>query len=122
MDGNTELVPGSWSWITGRALATGLSAERSWSSLDLVRKDHGHVRDLSLDRLMLISEDRFPPSEVANKEMVVKEGERQKITTDFLSFTDVDSEPGSLLYQVFEGPDLGHLELTKDPGSLTEVN
>lgn len=63
-----------------------------------------------------LAEDRLPPKEIANKEFILKEGERKKVTTDFLSFTDVDSEPGALLYQVLEGPHLGHLELNLQPG------
>ncbi|XP_076458587.1 LOW QUALITY PROTEIN: extracellular matrix organizing protein FRAS1-like [Babylonia areolata] len=68
------------------------------------------------DFFITVVEDRFPPSRVSNEELVVKEGERERITTDFLSFTDLDSDPGSLLYQVLEGPHLGHLELAEEPG------
>lgn len=68
------------------------------------------------DFFITVMEDRFPPAIIANEELVMEEGARKKITTKFLSFTDVDSEPGSLLYQVFEGPSLGHIELSKAPG------
>jgi hypothetical protein len=63
------------------------------------------------------AEDRFPPSLTSLKELVVKEGSREKITTAYLSFTDADSDPASLLFNVFEGPNLGHIELTKQPGT-----
>ena len=58
---------------------------------------------------------------MSNKELVVKEGDRQRISTEFLSFTDVDSEPGGLLYHVFDGPELGHIELTSQPGGCVWV-
>lgn len=66
-------------------------------------------------------EDRIPPQMVANRELVVSEGAEAKVTTDFLSFTDVDSEPGSLQYFLLSAPLLGHLELTENPGT-TELS
>ncbi|ESO99609.1 hypothetical protein LOTGIDRAFT_173674 [Lottia gigantea] len=68
------------------------------------------------DFFISILEDRYPPTIVVNKQFTVEEGRRQKITTDFLSSNDVDSETGSLIYEIIDGPNLGHLELTSDPG------
>lgn len=56
---------------------------------------------------------------LANQELVVSEGSEAKITTEFLSFTDVDSEPGSLQYFLLSAPILGRLELTDNPGTNT---
>ncbi|XP_033757797.1 extracellular matrix protein FRAS1-like [Pecten maximus] len=71
-----------------------------------------------IDQIFYITvlEDRIPPQMLANKELVVSEGAEVKITTDNLSFTDVDSEPGTLQYFLLSAPLLGHLELTDNPG------
>ncbi|XP_069123568.1 extracellular matrix organizing protein FRAS1-like [Argopecten irradians] len=71
-----------------------------------------------IDQIFYITvlEDRIPPQMLANRELVVSEGAEVKITTDNLSFTDVDSEPGSLQYFLLSAPLLGHLELTDNPG------
>ncbi|KAL3876627.1 hypothetical protein ACJMK2_034445 [Sinanodonta woodiana] len=63
-----------------------------------------------------IMEDRFLPKAISNKELVVAEGGKTKITTDYLSFTDVDSEPASLKYLVIYAPKLGQLEFATQPG------
>ncbi|XP_035826399.1 extracellular matrix protein FRAS1 [Aplysia californica] len=68
------------------------------------------------DFFITVFEDRLYPIEVNNKEFLVEEGGTAKLTTDVLSFTDADTEPGSLTYAVLEGPDLGHLELVGQPG------
>ncbi|XP_048248290.1 extracellular matrix organizing protein FRAS1-like isoform X2 [Haliotis rufescens] len=68
------------------------------------------------DFYITVLEDRQPPVEQVNKELTVQEGRRKKISTAFLSYTDADSEPGSLKYTIFEGPSLGHLELTGERG------
>ncbi|XP_041363241.1 extracellular matrix organizing protein FRAS1-like isoform X2 [Gigantopelta aegis] len=68
------------------------------------------------DFFITVLEDHFPPKQVANKEFSITEGKSKKITTDYLSFTDIDSEPGSLQYTVLSGLHLGHLELTSQPG------
>lgn len=38
------------------------------------------------------------------------------ITTEYLSFTDDDSETATLLYVLIDQPKLGHIELTRNPG------
>lgn len=53
---------------------------------------------------------------VASKELVVREGSSARLTSEFLSYTDVDSEPASLQYFLVSAPHLGHLELTGNPG------
>ncbi|VDI42839.1 Hypothetical predicted protein [Mytilus galloprovincialis] len=63
-----------------------------------------------------VTEDRIPPKVIANKELVVLEGAEIKITTEVLSFTDEDSEPGLLHYYLLSAPNLGHLELTSNQG------
>ncbi|XP_053388167.1 extracellular matrix organizing protein FRAS1-like isoform X2 [Mercenaria mercenaria] len=68
------------------------------------------------DFYITILDDRSPPRELANKELVVKEGGKMTVTTEYLSFTDDDSEPATLLYILIEKPDLGHFELTRNPG------
>lgn len=64
----------------------------------------------------LFSEDRHPPQVVASRELVVREGSSARLTSEFLSYTDVDSEPASLQYFLVSAPRLGHLELTANPG------
>ena len=49
-------------------------------------------------------------------ELVVTEGGKTTITTEFLSFTDDDTEPASLTYLVLQPPQLGHLQLSNEPG------
>ena len=44
------------------------------------------------------------------------EGESTKLTTDFLSFTDSDSEPAGLTYALLEGPSLGELFIVGNEG------
>lgn len=66
--------------------------------------------------LFLFSEDRHPPQVVASRELVVREGSSARLTSEFLSYTDVDSEPASLQYFLVSAPHLGHLELTGNPG------
>lgn len=63
-----------------------------------------------------MTEDHLPPVKVNNKEFLITEGKREKLTTDFLSFTDTDTDPGSLTYKIMKGPQLGHLELLRQPG------
>jgi len=45
-----------------------------------------------------------------------EEGGETTITTDYLSFTDEDSETSTLLYIIVEPPTLGHIELAGNPG------
>ena len=55
---------------------------------------------------------------MSNKELVVTEGGKTTITTEYLSFTDDDTEPASLLYIVLQPPEFGHLEHSLGPGML----
>ncbi|XP_029456255.1 extracellular matrix protein FRAS1 isoform X2 [Rhinatrema bivittatum] len=72
-----------------------------------------------IDQSFYISvlEDRLPPSITVNKGLVLDENSVKKITTLQLSATDQDSEPGELLYQITEQPQLGHLEHAASPGT-----
>ncbi|KFU86504.1 Extracellular matrix protein FRAS1, partial [Chaetura pelagica] len=71
------------------------------------------------DQVFYISvlEDRFPPSILANKGLVLDENSAKTITTLQLSATDQDSDPTQLLYQVTRQPQLGHLEHVASPGT-----
>lgn len=69
--------------------------------------------------LLFDSEDRLPPAVVVNKGLVLDENSVKKITTLQLSSTDQDSEPGELIYHVTKQTQLGHLELSTNPGTLT---
>ena len=57
----------------------------------------------------------MPPEVLANKEMAVMEGSARKITTEFLSATDADSEPADLVFTVTQRPMLGHIAFADDP-------
>ena len=46
------------------------------------------------------------------------EGGRSTITTEFLSFTDDDTEPTLLSYLLLQPPQYGHLELSLEPGMI----
>ncbi|KAJ7411871.1 hypothetical protein BTVI_48371 [Pitangus sulphuratus] len=63
-----------------------------------------------------VLEDRFPPSIITNKGLVLDENSAKIITTLQLSATDQDSEPTQLLYKVTRQPQLGHLEHVASPG------
>ncbi|TSN86075.1 Extracellular matrix protein FRAS1 [Bagarius yarrelli] len=63
-----------------------------------------------------VLEDRLPPAVVVNKGLVLDENSVKKITTLQLSATDQDSEPGELVYRITKQTQLGHLELSTDPG------
>ena len=70
---------------------------------------------------MIISEDRVPPQVLANHGLTLAEGTSKSITTDILSFTDVDSIPGNLIYSISNGPTYGQLEFTDNPDApITE--
>ncbi|CAG5116316.1 unnamed protein product, partial [Candidula unifasciata] len=73
------------------------------------------------DFFITVYDDHRPPFVVSNKEFLVIEGSREKLTTNFLSFSDADTEPGSLSYTVMAGPDLGHLEFLGQPGMCIPV-
>lgn len=47
---------------------------------------------------------------------MVREGGKTTITTEYLSFTDDDTEPASLSYLVLQPPRLGYIQLTNEPG------
>ena len=68
--------------------------------------------------VVALIEDIVPPKMLNNRELVVMEGSKVKLTTEYLSFTDVDSEPGSLRYFLVTAPQLGHLELTENTGKI----
>ena len=55
---------------------------------------------------------------MAVKELVVQEGGKSTITTEYLSFTDEDTEPASLEYLVIQPPEFGYLQLANEPGLL----
>ena len=63
-----------------------------------------------------IAEDRYTPVPVANKELVVIEGGKSTLTTEYLSFTDDDTEPASLSYLILQPPKLGYIQLSNKPG------
>ncbi|XP_017560623.2 extracellular matrix protein FRAS1 [Pygocentrus nattereri] len=71
-----------------------------------------------IDESFFISvlEDKLPPSVVVNKGLVLDENSVKKISTLQLSSTDQDSEPGELVYRITKQPQLGHLELSTNPG------
>ncbi|XP_062470145.1 extracellular matrix organizing protein FRAS1 [Pezoporus occidentalis] len=71
------------------------------------------------DQVFYISvlEDRFPPSIIANKGLVLDENSAKTITTLQLSATDQDSEPRQLQYKLTKQPQLGHLEHVASPGT-----
>lgn len=64
-------------------------------------------------------EDKLPPSVTVNKGLVLDENSVKKITTLQLSSTDQDSEPGELVYRITKQTQLGHLELSTNPGMDT---
>uniref|UniRef100_A0A4W4DQF0 VWFC domain-containing protein n=1 Tax=Electrophorus electricus TaxID=8005 RepID=A0A4W4DQF0_ELEEL len=63
-----------------------------------------------------ILEDKLPPSVVVNKGLMLDENSVKKVTTLQLSSTDQDSEPSELVYRITKQTQLGHLELTTNPG------
>ncbi|KAM9446229.1 extracellular matrix organizing protein FRAS1 [Clarias gariepinus] len=63
-----------------------------------------------------VLEDRLSPAVVVNKGLVLDENTVKKITTLQLSSTDQDSEPGELVYSITKQTQLGHLELSNNPG------
>ena len=60
----------------------------------------------------------MPPEVLTNEEMAVMEGSARKITTEFLSATDADSEPADLVFTVTQRPTLGHIAFADDPREL----
>lgn len=62
------------------------------------------------------------PSVDTNKPLILAEGSQAKITTQFLSASDKDSEPGNLLFSVLSNPLYGHLELSSGPGNTTVIS
>ncbi|XP_064005810.1 extracellular matrix organizing protein FRAS1 [Pogoniulus pusillus] len=63
-----------------------------------------------------VLENRFPPSIITNKGLVLDENSVKTITTLQLSATDEDSEPTQLRYRLTKQPQLGHLEHVASPG------
>ena len=57
----------------------------------------------------------MPPEVLANNELAVMEGSACKITTEYLSATDVDSEPADLVFAITQQPMLGHIAFAEDP-------
>ena len=70
---------------------------------------------------ILCSEDRYTPVPVAVKELVVQEGGKSTITTEYLLFTDEDTEPASLGYLVLQPPEFGYLQLANEPGLFCTI-
>ncbi|XP_053831515.1 extracellular matrix organizing protein FRAS1 [Vidua macroura] len=64
-----------------------------------------------------VIEDRFAPSIITNKGLVLDENSAKAITTLQLSATDQDSEASQLQYKVTRQPQLGHLEHVASPGT-----
>ncbi|XP_034152338.1 extracellular matrix protein FRAS1 isoform X3 [Esox lucius] len=72
-----------------------------------------------IDQSFFISvlEDRLPPSVSVNKGLVLDENSVKKLTTLQLSATDLDIEPGDLVYRITKQTVLGHLEHSNQPGT-----
>ncbi|XP_031426498.1 extracellular matrix protein FRAS1 [Clupea harengus] len=72
-----------------------------------------------IDQSFFISvlEDRLPPTVTVNKGLVLDENSVKKLTTQQLSASDQDSEPGELMYRLTNPPQLGHLEHVTSPGT-----
>ncbi|OWK55263.1 Extracellular matrix protein FRAS1 [Lonchura striata] len=64
-----------------------------------------------------VMEDRFAPSIITNKGLVLDENSAKAITTLQLSATDQESEASQLQYKVTRQPQLGHLEHVASPGT-----
>ncbi|XP_014107867.1 PREDICTED: extracellular matrix protein FRAS1-like [Pseudopodoces humilis] len=64
-----------------------------------------------------VIEDRFPPSIITNKGLVLDENSAKTITTLQLSATDQDREASQLQFKVTWQPQLGHLEHVASPGT-----
>lgn len=65
---------------------------------------------------LTLPEDRFPPSIITNKGLVLDENSAKTISTLQLSAADQDSETSQLQYKVTRQPQLGHLEHVASPG------
>ncbi|XP_027744997.1 extracellular matrix protein FRAS1 [Empidonax traillii] len=83
-------------------------------TFDVIDADGNELTDQVFHIRVL--EDRFPPSIITNKGLVLDENSAKTITTLQLSATDQDSEPTQLLYKVTRQPQLGHLEHVASPG------
>ncbi|NXS55143.1 FRAS1 protein, partial [Brachypteracias leptosomus] len=72
-----------------------------------------------MDQVFYLSvlEDRFPPSIITNKGLVLAENSVKTITPLELSAVDEDSEPRQLHYKVTRQPQLGHLQHVASPGA-----
>ncbi|XP_007496032.2 extracellular matrix organizing protein FRAS1 isoform X2 [Monodelphis domestica] len=81
---------------------------------DVVDAEGNKLTDQSFSINVL--EDRFPPTIIVNKGLIVDENSVKKITTLQLSATDQDSEPGDLTYRITKQPQLGYLEHAASPG------
>ena len=61
-------------------------------------------------------DDRTPPSVTVNKELEVKEGSEARLTTEFLSASDLESESRTLRFMILEPPRLGHIAMLNNKG------
>ncbi|XP_078258376.1 extracellular matrix organizing protein FRAS1 isoform X5 [Rhinoraja longicauda] len=84
---------------------------------DVVDSDGKKLIDQSF--FITVLEDKFPPTIVVNKGLVLEENSVKKITTFQLSATDQDSEPGELTFRLIKQPRLGHIEHAASPGIKT---
>lgn len=83
--------------------------------------EHKHPREgvgLSPNPALCLTlpEDRFPPSIITNKGLVLDENSAKTISALQLSAADQDSEASQLQYKVTRQPQLGHLEHVASPG------
>ncbi len=72
---------------------------------------------LSIILFLPFAEDRVPPRIITNSALTLDEGTAKIITTDLLSATDTDSQPGDLQYFINTPPELGHIERAGSPGA-----
>lgn len=70
---------------------------------------------------LTLPEDRFPPSIITNKGLVLDENSAKTISTLQLSAADQDSEASQLQFRVTRQPQLGHLEHVASPGEQGAV-
>lgn len=107
--------------INGKAQSSCFRITKMFVCVCCVLLEHKYPREgvcLSPNSALCLTlpEDRFPPSIITNKGLVLDENSAKTITTLQLSATDQDSEASQLHYKVTRQPQLGHLEHVASPG------